>query len=171
MIKEDKLLALITDEERDILKSAMLKDNLYKGNTYYNEYIKKLQKKYISPFRRWLALIIGVFILISFLILYKLSPQNYKSFIDNQLNELKEISKTYKNGFTTKQADNVKEIPTVSKKPTPKLTYNYGYCLEKECTINVFNRTKRVDEFITLSIKNKNFVLSLKKGDVITLNK
>jgi hypothetical protein len=172
MMKKDKLLKLITDEEREILKSAMLKDNLYRQNTYYNEYIKKLQNKYVHPLRKYSLPIVIFITLIASIVIFKIYPERIKSFstsLNNFLDSNKIINE-FKHILGNKLVStNITEKVDKPKKVS-KMTFNYGYCTEKECTINVFNHEKRINQYITLHIKNKEMVLGLRKGMLFTLD-
>ncbi len=65
-----------------------------------------------------------------------------------------------------------KSLPDrVKQKKSVVLKFNFGYCTEKECIINVYNSAKQRDEYMTLNLKYKEFILSLHKGSSFRLAK
>lgn len=166
-----KLLKLITDEEREILKNYMLRDNLYKQKIYYNKYIKELKNKYTNPTRKYLYLVIIFFILTSVTFAFKSYSKTNTHTLTKNENNLMHYEKTADKVKTLnqikKKTNKVNKIPKIY---TSKITFNYGYCTKNECIINVLNHKKQINEYITLSINNKKMVLNLKKGMTVTLD-
>ncbi len=65
MTIEDRLSNFMTDDEKDILKSMMLKDNLYRQDIYYNNYLKQLEKKYLKKNTKYFYIVL-ILIIASF---------------------------------------------------------------------------------------------------------
>jgi len=166
-----KLLKLITDEERENLKSYMLKDNLYKQNVYYNKYIKELKNKYINPVTKYLYFIIILFILTSVTFIFKsYSETNTRVLTEKKSNLIQYEKKDNEVKTLSQIKKKTNNINKISKIHASKITFNYGYCTKNECIINVLNHKKQINEYITLSIDNKKMILNLRKGMTVTLN-
>jgi len=165
---EDQLSKFMTDDEKEILKSMMLKDNLYRQDIYYKKYLQQLEKKYLKKKSKYiLGFVIVIVISLGVYLIY-IKNVNVLSFFSS-----KEVLVPHESFHKTETISRDKKDlhQKVKQKTSVILKFNFGYCTDKECVVNVYNSVKKRDEYITLNIKYKEYILTLHKGVLFKLTR